>query len=225
MNGASDTAFLMPTSLSNAYPPSTVFQSRIFMGTSAGNNQVSLTGHISQSTRGWLSSSCLDSAAFVSRRDGRFVLQFLSFQSNQSPLSAPIFYSLVSQATRDSFSSLFKSRLQLEQFKSRVFRLSQFHVPGPQVHRVSWIVLSSVWTAELRGIITWLLPPSLLSRCPILAMISSLGSYKGYSFQLFVYLMRRRVYKWHTMDLESQSHSLVLVPSTMWVLIIEIGPQ
>lgn len=73
------------------------------MGTSAGNNQVSLMAHMGQSTRAWLHSSCLDSTAFVSRRDGKFVLQFLSFQSNQSNLSAPIFHGLVSQGTRDSF--------------------------------------------------------------------------------------------------------------------------
>lgn len=93
----------MPTSLSNAYPSSIVFQSLIFMGTSAGNNQVSLMAHMGQSTRAWLPSSCLDSAAFVSRRDGKFVLQFLSFQSNQSNLFAPIFHGLVSRVTRDSF--------------------------------------------------------------------------------------------------------------------------
>lgn len=59
--------------------------------------------HMGQSIRAWLLSSCLDSAAFVSRKDGKFVLQFLSFQSNQSHLSALIFHSLVSQAMRDSF--------------------------------------------------------------------------------------------------------------------------
>lgn len=103
MNWASDTAFLMPTSLSNAYPSSIVFQSLIFMGTLDGNNQVSLMAHMGQSTRAWLHSSCLDSATFVSRRDGKFVLQFLSFQSNQSNLSSPIFHGLMSWATRDSF--------------------------------------------------------------------------------------------------------------------------
>lgn len=103
MTQASNTAFLLPTSLSNACPPSIVFQSLAFMGTSADNNQVSLMAHMSQSTKVWLLSSYLDSVAFVSRMEGHFILQFLSFQSNQPHLSVFILHSFMRQAVRDSF--------------------------------------------------------------------------------------------------------------------------